>query len=325
MPDLSKAACELSIQHLFHEDLFHVVDGCYLWTYTFADDIKPAEAARRWRLFVRWHVNTDRKCVRVLEAGSKNGRWHYHCVTPQRWDVNEVREAAERCGFGRINVKQIPTDKAGYVAKYLRKHGRSELPRGQRRWACVGFDGVPVNRVKATSKSWFLPKVWLRKAYTVAEWNFPGCEPIRFQIRTTEKPEAEEIRHLHVSQAESDSLFAELLTGRLVMVGEYHGLSVTQKIVADANTGTRIETAFLEHVLEAGGNTKTVTEWLPAGADLNAVKLPAEPGSLVKMHVKSIRRHMGVEYVSGVVFPLLESGECRALSPSAATNLCNPY
>ncbi len=261
MPDLSKAACELSIQHLFREDLFHVVDGCFLWTYTFADDVTPAEAARRWRLFVRWHVETDRTCVRVLEAGSKNGRWHYHCVTPQRWDVNEVREAAMRCGFGRINVKRIPADKARYVAKYLRKHGRSELPRGQRRWACVGFEGVPVNRVKATSETWFLPKVWLRKPYTAVQWNFPGVDPVRFRIRVAENPEAEETRHLHVSQAQIDSLFAEMQSGQVVMVGEYQGLTVTRKIAKDAKTGTRIETAFLEHVIEAGGNTKVSVQF----------------------------------------------------------------
>ena len=109
------------------------------------------------------------------------------------------------------------------------------------------------------------------------------------------------------------------------VVLEYRGLSVTQKIVEDADTGTRIETAFVEHVLEAGGNIKTVTEWLPSGADLNAVKLPAEPGSVVRVRVKFVRRHMGLEYVSGVVLPLLESAECRALSPSVATNPCNPY
>ena len=312
MPDLSKAACELSILLLFREDLFSRVDGCYLWTYTFPDDVTPAEAARRWRLFVRWHVETDRTCVRVLEAGGKNGRWHYHCVTPQRWDVSEVRTAAERCGFGRINVKRIPADKARYVAKYLRKHGRSELPKGQRRWACVGFEGVPVNRVKASTETRFLPKVWRGHACTAVQWNFPDAEPVRHQIRIAETSGAEEVHQVNVSPSQVDSLLADMLAGQFVMLGEYQGLSITRKVASDPKTGTKIETSFVEHVIEVGGDTKTLTEWLPGNADVNAVTLPAEAGSLVKVHVKSIREHMGQKYISGPVLPLVGNGESHS-------------
>src|ERR1035437_8094934 len=179
MPNLTKAACQLSIQHLFRDE-----KHCHLWTYTFENDVPPKEAARRWRLFVRWHVETGRKCVRVLESGGWHGRWHYHCVTPERWKVDEVREAAERYGFGRINVKRLPANRAHYVAKYLGKQNRGNLPPGQRRRACAHV-----------------------------EWVFEGREPIRHQIRKAETAEAELVRQVFVSAAEADDLIATVMAG----------------------------------------------------------------------------------------------------------------
>jgi hypothetical protein len=301
MSDLSKAACQLSIQHLFRD-----AEYCHLWTYTFADDVSPQEAARRWRLFVRWHVNTGRKCVRVLESGSLNGRWHYHCVTPERWKVDEVREAAERYGFARINVKRLPASRAHYVAKYLGKQNRGNLPSGQRRWACVGFDGVAVNRVEASCQTRSLPEKMDGRPYTIVEWNFPGSQPIRIRIRLTENPECEEVQRLFVSQLEYDALFADLEAGEIVMLGVYRGLTVTLKSRENEETETRIEASFIEHVIECGTVTEYVSERLPSGSDINAVSLAASVGSVVKVLVESIRRYKGRRFVAGVVKPLIE-------------------
>lgn len=313
MPNLTKAACQLSIQHLFRDE-----KHCHLWTYTFADDVPPKEAARRWRLFVRWHVDTGRKCVRVLESGSLNGRWHYHCVTPERWNVNEVRQAAERYGFGRINVKRLPAEKAHYVAKYLAKQNRSNLPPGQRRWACVGFQGVPVNRVEASSTTIYVPKIWEGKPYTAVVWHWGNEEPSRHEIRRVEPPGVEEVHHLYVSATESNAFMASLLAGEFLMIGEYRGLSVTQKVLKDPTTKTKIERAFVEHVLDCSGTTKTVSERLPAGADINAVTLPAQPGTVVKVLLESVRIHKGLQYLGGVVKPLLGLGVCRIESQQVA-------
>jgi len=313
MPNLSKGACILSIQHLFRE-----AKSCHLWTFTFPDDVSPVEAARRWRLFVRWLVETERVCVRVLESGTLGGRWHYHCVTPDRWDVNEIREATDRYGFGRINVKKIPADRAKYVAKYLNKGVRGDLPKGQRRWACVGFKGVAVNRVRASSKTRYLPKVWSRPPYSAVQWNFEGSEPIRTEIRKTESEAGVEVQHHFISQRTWASLMADLGAGECIMVGEYRGLTVTQKVMADPVTKTKIETVIVEHLLECGRNQKTITEWLPSGADVDAVALPVEPGTLVKVFVKSLRHHKGQEYCTGVIKPLAEPSECRAESPQVA-------
>lgn len=280
----------------------------------------PKEAARRWRLFVRWHVETGRKCVRVLESGGWHGRWHYHCVTPERWKVDEVREAAERYGFGRINVKRLPANRAHYVAKYLGKQNRGNLPPGQRRWACVGFEGVPVNRVEASSETRHLPKTWEGRACTHVEWVFAGREPIRHQIRKAETAEAELVRQVFVSAAEADALIATVMAGAFIQLGEYRGLSVTKRVVEDPQTGTRIESTVIEHVVEFGAVTQTVTEWLPAGAEVESVALPAQPGTAVLVLIKSLRQYLGQEYYTGVIKPLLAVAESHTESQQPPSN-----
>ena len=267
---------------------------------------------------MRWLVETDRVCVRVLESGSKGGRWHYHCVTPDRWNVNEIREAAERYGFGRINVKRIPADRAKYVAKYLNKGVRGKLPKGQRRWACVGFKGVAVNRVRASSKTVYLPKVWSRPAYTAVQWNIEGCEPVRADIRKIDGQSPPEVQHHFISQKTWDTFIADLLAGECLMLGEYRGLTITQKTVSDPVTKTEIVSTVVEHMIECGRTQRTITEWLPAGADVKGVTLPIEPGTLVKVLVKSLRHYRGQEYCTGVIKPLIENSACRAGSPLVA-------
>jgi hypothetical protein len=312
MPNASKAACELSIKHLFREDLFNRVEGCFLWTYTFADDVPPNEAARRWRLFVRWHLDTGRKCVRVLESGSKNGRWHYHCVTPQRWDVNEVRAAAERCGFGRINVKRIPETSARYVAKYLNKDSRGDLPKGQRRWGCVGFDGIPASRVKFLSRTVHLPRSWFSHICPFVEWQVEGLEAMRVQVRDANRLRIEEVHRVVISRAERESFARSLEAGDVLMLGEYRGFYATKKAFFDSVTNTRIEQRVVaEHTMAGIRETWTVSEWWPEGTKLESIPLPAKPGTVVKAIIGSVSRYRGQRYLTGVIKPLIEQGECH--------------
>lgn len=314
MPNLTKAACELSILNLFSEAKF-----CYLWTYTFPDDVLPVEAARRWRLFVRWHVETGKKCVRVLESGSLHGRWHYHCVTPNRWDVNEVREAAQRCGFGRINVKRIPATRARYVAKYLNKSSRVQLAKGQRRWACVGFNGVPVNRVRAKTRTLHLPKEWTGRAYTAVEWEIAGFLGKRVQIRKAETPEAELVQRLYVSREHVDALIAR---GDLFMLGEYRGLTITERTFDAPQTAAKIRSVCVEHRLGQFGDVRTITEWLPSDANVDAVTLPATPGMMAYAAVDSFGERNGYEFCTGIIKPLVSAGTSHPLSPQVAEILC---
>ena len=310
MANRTKAACELSILQLFSD-----AKSCYLWTYTFPDDVLPAEAARRWRLFVRWHIETGRKCVRVLESGSLHGRWHYHCVTPNRWDVNEVRAAAERFGFGRINVKRIPASRARYVAKYLNKTSRGKLAKGQRRWACVGFDGVAVNRVRYASKTRYLPEYCDDTAYTAVEWVVDGTVSSRTEIRKAERPEAEAVRRVCVTGSQLEMV---MHTGGPLLVGEYRGLTVTERVFQDRKTKAKLRTVRVEHRIDACGTTYTVIDWLAPDADVKAVSLPAERGAAVQLVIESMKSYHGEDSFTGVIKPLSGVGPCRQLSLAVA-------
>ncbi len=298
MSNLTKAACELSIQLLFRGE-----KNCYLWTFTFPDDVSPEDAAKRWRLLVRWLIDTKRKCVRVLESGTFGERWHYHCVTPEWWDVNEIRAAAESRGFGRINAKVIPAERASYVAKYLNKQNRTKLPPGQRRWSCVGFDGVPVNRVEASRKTRYVPKDQVGKPYTAVEW-IVGTEVVRrVELRVAVTPANEDIQRIHLTPAQVQEIVAAAEKGP-ILLGEYRGLRVTTKTFEDPKSEVKIEQVFIEHSVDGGNNARSITEWLPKGADETSVTTPAELGAVVLVHFRSIRVVGGLTYFNGTVAPL---------------------
>jgi hypothetical protein len=74
--------------------------------------------------------------LRVFELHQYHGL-HVHLVTNHWIDVNEARELAHKAGWGRIHVKQIPTESAAYLGKYLSK-SRPECFRGWRLWAGFG-------------------------------------------------------------------------------------------------------------------------------------------------------------------------------------------
>lgn len=79
-------------------------DYAFLWTWTFADPLpreNALEAMRRWTPHARWLRDTGKKLLRALERGGKRGSYHFHAITHQRWDVNEIRQHATKCGFGR--------------------------------------------------------------------------------------------------------------------------------------------------------------------------------------------------------------------------------
>ncbi len=125
-------------------------DSCFLWTLTTPDVCEPAAVLKRWRGAVRnW---TGLRCFRVIERHPKGHGWHVHFITVERLNVRAVRKMTTRHGFGRINVKEIPSDKAFYVVKYLVKALRQTT--GRRLWACVGFQGVRANDMVVEDSFW---------------------------------------------------------------------------------------------------------------------------------------------------------------------------
>jgi hypothetical protein len=66
-------------------------------------------------------------------------------VTTRWLDVNKARALAERAGWGRIHVQEIPIERAGYLGKYLSK----ERPRCLKRWRLwAGFGDWKWTRIK---------------------------------------------------------------------------------------------------------------------------------------------------------------------------------
>ncbi|HYW98540.1 MAG TPA: hypothetical protein VE822_05470 [Candidatus Elarobacter sp.] len=127
----SKAAFLLASQTLGKQQLF-------LWTFTFKDLLSVKDTRKRWNhlltlLLRRW---PKLQGLRVFELHKEHGL-HVHLLTNQFIDVNEARRLALQANWGRIHVTRVPSEHAGYLAKYLSKQ-RAECLRRWRLWAGFG-------------------------------------------------------------------------------------------------------------------------------------------------------------------------------------------
>ncbi len=130
----SKFAFESTAMRLFD------TGKVYLWTFTFPDVCSVEEASYRWSELCGWFSWCYRGAVvgiRVYEMHQTHGM-HVHALIIGRLDVNMVRVAAKRYGFGRINVKAADKGTAKYLAKYLGKSKRHIALRGRRLWSVFG-------------------------------------------------------------------------------------------------------------------------------------------------------------------------------------------
>lgn len=322
MRNLSKAACELSIAMLFMDEGQGLLPGfgipeyhakrrtrakwCYLWTWTFPDDVPPNVATKRWKPLANELQKRGKKCVRVLEQGSKGKLWHFHTVSPQYWSVDELRPIAERYGFGRINAKRIPADRARYVAKYLGKQfadvdGRANC----RLWACVGFHGATVRNtrtVTSVDNSQLMPVEGIVDAWV---WHLPDGDKLTITVRP---PPVEAVplvfKHMEIKPVQAKELLQDLAAGNLVMLGEYRGYSVRTLKIKDSKSGAQVERVVVEHNVEVNGCARTVGEWLPQGANASSVKAPAQKGDTVKVTVETAKRFGGQMSYGGTIKPL---------------------
>jgi len=302
IPNMEQAALFPGPEDLPHE----FAEYAYLWTWTFPDELGRTNAAvamSRWAKHARWLKDTGKKLLRALERGSKGGAYHIHAITHQRWNIEEIREHATACGFGRINVKVIPRAKVGYVAKYLGKPGRFPIPKGVRLWACIGYEGVKVNDVRChiteltvnvidaypflvSCKRWNLDGVTIAEKILRPDWT---CDPREIQIMNITK---ENIQHI-----------AQLVSaGAILCVGEYRTCTA-RKMVFDEQkkgvpTGRKVERKLVEHGIERGNEQLTVTEWLPDDADITAYKTNLQKGEPVLVEVSQFSRQYGITCTS---------------------------
>ncbi len=110
----------------------------YLWTFTFKELLGVKETRKRWNhlLTLLLRAWPDLQGLRVFELHEEHGL-HVHLVTNQFVDVNRARELASQAGWGRIHVTRMPSEHAGYLAKYLSKE-RPECLHRWRLWAGFG-------------------------------------------------------------------------------------------------------------------------------------------------------------------------------------------
>ncbi|CAN5617100.1 hypothetical protein BH18VER1_BH18VER1_18750 [soil metagenome] len=110
----------------------------YLWTFTFKELLGVKETRKRWNhlLTLLLRAWPDLQGLRVFELHEEHGL-HVHLVTNQFIDVNRARELASKAGWGRIHVTRMPSEHAGYLAKYLSKE-RPECFHRWRLWAGFG-------------------------------------------------------------------------------------------------------------------------------------------------------------------------------------------
>jgi hypothetical protein len=127
----SKAAFLFASKTLGQQQLF-------LWTFTFKDVLAVKDTRKRWNHLLTLLLRTwpMLQGLRVFELHEEHGL-HVHLLTNQFIDVNRARELAEQAGWGRIHVKRLPSEHAGYLAKYLSKE-RPECLKRWRLWAGFG-------------------------------------------------------------------------------------------------------------------------------------------------------------------------------------------
>jgi len=280
---------------------------CYLWTLTCAEWTGPRELVRLWSNLQKRLVEDGAVGVRVLERGEKGERrWHLHLVTRQRWDVNRVRELSTREGFGRIHVRKIPLEKAGYVAKYVTKRGDAE--EGVRMWSCFGWSGSRVRDIRITQKvdqRSVMPSDGLVDA---VRWVVEGFDPVEITLRepVTTEYVPRQIKQMELKANQIKEVVADVCSGHVVFVGEYRGFAVRKLAYTDKRSGQKIERAVVEHNVEVAGVARLVTEWLPQGADGSAVKAAANRGDVVKVHVSGMKAFSGQTTFTGAIKSLTQ-------------------
>ena len=132
--------------YLFATQTLGASQSLFMWTFTFKEVLAVKETRAKWNYLLtlmrrRW---PKLQGLRVFEMHKEHGL-HVHLVTNQFIDVNIARVLAEKAGWGRIHVMQIPTDRAGYLGKYLSKE-RPECLKRWRLWA--GFGNWDWTKVK---------------------------------------------------------------------------------------------------------------------------------------------------------------------------------
>jgi len=294
---VSASACILSIRWLFRDvgqrQLGDVKPSkiCYLWTFTMPTEegrLNPRVLMASWRKYQQWASKQGHRMVRVAEMAPTSGFWHVHAVTDQYWLASDIWEAWGRFEGGRVDVKAVPVEYAGYVAKYLFK---SQAKFKGRRWGCVGFEGVPISRVRVKET---LTDVTKKETVPEVRPDVLGIALDNLTILLRHKTwshRANVIKMIKLTKTTESEILTAVAGGKLVSLGEYRSTKVKKMQVEDfKHPGTKVTKVAVTHSIEFGGESIECTEWLPDGADENSVKPPADKGDLVIVVVTKATR-----------------------------------
>jgi len=307
-------ACYFSVRKLFPDletrtlwDADALADEtCKLWTFTFPDAetrADPQKAMKRWPPLAQWIRDQGWRCVRVLERGEL-GAWHIHAVTPEFWPVRKVRAAAERFGFGRVNVKPIPSVRAPYVAKYVGKNLHGDV-RGIRRWGCIGFKGFGVTDIEIVKKTRILvERAYDPVLYSRLIWAVDGTPLHVARLRPVVQGQPDDAKIMNIKPHWLPVIHAQLTSGKIVMLGEYRGCEAITKQV-NAYEGGKVvgkvsRVIVTHHVEDPQGKSFDFRESVPDannrpnGTDARGdIKPPASRGDVVLVHVTNMSDKWG--------------------------------
>jgi len=267
----------------------------YLWTLTVPNT--DATLSRIRSCWTALTLNRKRdipwfRGVRVFEP-SPTGRWHVHIVTVERWNVHCLRSYALKYGFGRLNVKRVPPDKAGYVAKYLLKSRRLQESKGAQLAATFGFKGVRSDDI-VTTCSWvdYVLKVTPQAPGQLCPWHLRQMQAKKIwqaslsdAPQTKLRPKMNLVKKEHIAQ-----VVALLEKGEAVMIGEYRGHRVDEKEQAvKERPDLKEKRIIVAHSFEtAAGEQIICAEWMPSGTRKEDVKPALQKGDFCILVVGSL-------------------------------------
>jgi len=273
-------------------------EACFLWTFTFPDEetrSSPRLAAACWRSMMQDKRFAGRVFVHSFERAPRTGYCHFHAVTPEYWDVSDLREIAEHHGFGRLNVAKIPLEKAEYIAKYLAKDF-PDLPAGMRKWACHGFKGSKTSDIKINKSVDTVTQddLWSGQLWDGVLWENPDKSTVLVEHRIHQGGPPPNYKIMTLKPHALKEIVAAVEAGKFVGVGEYRGCAVRKQDVTDKKTFQVQKRLIVEHTVEFGTASVKIAEWLPVGASED-VKPAADKGAPVFCSILEISRQYGLK------------------------------
>lgn len=236
----------------------------YLWTFTFPDVTTLEQASRRWTAFNQRmrKAKISVQWMRFFEPHASHG-WHVHCAAAKHIDVTMIRTLATRFGFGRMHVKRIPSQAAGYLLKYVTKYKRHSSDGRYRLWACCGFKGVTVAQVRVED-------TWATYCYSQVGFAQVGKFSLPFIYRNGLEAWAKQTRigdaktKKHMNPAQSKVANDLLNVGAKIAFCEYRSSKLREaKKYIDGRASLSEKSYYHAHLLESGATPLLVEEPLP--------------------------------------------------------------